>query len=71
MQDFVEAAVAAEFLFHDRDKYVHTDRDPDLGLHRVVARTVEVFDPQMLFDPFEEQLSLPIIMPPKLSLVSS
>jgi len=59
LQNFGEAAVQLQFLFHDRHKHVHADRDPDLGLHRIVGRTVERFDLQMLFDPFEEQFHLP------------
>ena len=31
----------------------------DLGLHGMLARAIERLDPQVLLDPFEEQLDLP------------
>jgi hypothetical protein len=30
-----------------------------LRFHGIVRRAVELFDPEMLLDPFEEQLDLP------------
>jgi len=38
---------------------INACRDPDLGLHSVLAEPVESLDPQVLLDPFEEQLDLP------------
>lgn len=38
------------------------DGAPDLRLHCVLARAQELLDPQMLLDPFEEQLDLPTIL---------
>ncbi len=46
-------------LFDDCDEHVRGHRNPDLRLHRVLARAEEAFDSQMLLDPFEEQLHLP------------
>lgn len=43
----------------DGYEQVGTDGDPDLSFDCVLRSTVEGFDPQMLFDPFEEQLDLP------------
>jgi hypothetical protein len=43
----------------NRHHHVNPDRNPDLGLDRVAARAEERLDPQMLLDPFEEQLDLP------------
>src|SRR5271165_724881 len=40
-------------------QHIDTNGNPYLGLHRVVAGPVKVFDPQVLLDPFEEQLHLP------------
>lgn len=38
---------------------INADRDPDLGAHGVLAGSVEGLDPQVLFDPFEEEFDLP------------
>ena len=46
-------------LFDDGDEYVGRDRGPDLRLHGVFRRAVELLDPQMLFDPLEEEFDLP------------
>ncbi len=43
------------------NQHVSADCYPNLRLHRVLARTVEHFDSQMLLDPFEEQLHLPAL----------
>jgi len=48
-----------KFLFHDGDKQVGADCDPDLRFDRVRGRAVECLDPQMLLDPFEEEFDLP------------
>lgn len=50
-----------KFLFYDGHQDVDADRDSDLGFHRVVARAVKRFDPQVLFDPAEGQLDLPAL----------
>src|SRR6516162_10913724 len=46
-------------LFENRHQQVNRNGNGDLGTHGVLAGTIESFDPQMLFDPFEEQLDLP------------
>jgi hypothetical protein len=43
------------------DQHIGADGDPDLRLHRVLARAVESLDAQMLLDPLEEQLHLPAL----------
>lgn len=43
------------------DQHVSADRNPDLRLDRVLGGSVKRFDPQMLFDPLEEQLDLPAL----------
>ena len=48
-----------ESLLQDRDHQVDTDGNPDLRLHCVGRSTVECFDPEVLFDPLEEQFDLP------------
>jgi len=50
-----------KFFFHDGHQDVNAHGDPDLRFHGVVARAVESFDPQVLFDPAEEQLDLPAL----------
>lgn len=71
LQNVGQAPFDPQFLFHDGHEHVDTDGDPDLRLHGIVACAVESFDSQMLLDPLEEQLSVPIIMPPKITLLSS
>ncbi len=44
-------------LFDDRHQHIDADGDPDLSFHRILGCTEKCFDPQMLFDPFEEQLA--------------
>ena len=46
-------------LFYYRYQDVNRDRNPDLRLDRVLGCTIESFDPQMLFDPFEEDFDPP------------
>jgi len=42
----------AEFLLHDRDE--DADRDPNLCLHRIIARAEEGFNTKVLLDPLEK-----------------
>jgi len=44
----------SETFFGNGDQHISTDRDPDLGLDRVLGSTKKRLDPQMLLDPFEE-----------------
>jgi len=46
-------------LFHDSHEYVDGYGDPDLGLHGILGGAIERLDPEVLLDPFEEQLDLP------------
>ena len=55
----VEACFQPETLSDDGHEHVDGHGDPDLGLHCVLALPVECLDPQMLFDPFEEEFHLP------------
>ena len=48
-----------EPFLDDGDQHVYTDRDPYLCLHGILRGPVKRLDPQMLFDPFEEELNLP------------
>src|SRR5712691_212997 len=59
LQDFAEWPIDSQFAFDNRDQNVDADRNPNLRLHGVRTRAVEGFDPQVLFDPFEEQFDLP------------
>jgi hypothetical protein len=43
------------------DQHISADRDPDLRLDRVLGGSEKRLDPQMLLDPFEEQLDLPAL----------
>jgi hypothetical protein len=53
--------IQAQTLFDDGDQHVSGDRSPYLRLDRVLGRSEERFDAQMLLDPFEEQLGLPAL----------
>jgi len=46
-------------LFQDGQQKVNDHSDPDLGLNRVGGRTVKGLDPEVLFNPLEEQLDFP------------
>ena len=46
-------------LFDDGNEHVHGDGDPDLSFDRILGSAIEGFDPQMLFDPLEEDFDLP------------
>jgi len=48
-----------KLLFDDRYQHINRYGDPDLSLHCVLGCTIKGLDPQMLFDPFEEQFHLP------------
>ena len=49
----------SQALFDNSYQYIDGDRNPDLGLDRVLRGAIECLDPQVLLDPFEEQLDLP------------
>jgi len=38
---------------------VGADRDPDLGVNRVLTRSVKRLDSEVLFDPFEKEFDPP------------
>ena len=59
LEEFVEAVLEPELLLEDGHQHVHTDRGPDLGLHRIHGGAVERLDPQVLLDPLEEEFDLP------------
>ena len=59
LQNFAEATFDAEFPPDNGHEHVNADRNPYLNSYCVVARSVERFDMQILFDPFEKQLDLP------------
>src|SRR3990167_4454495 len=46
-------------LLHDGHQHVHGNGNPDLSLYGVLACSVKILDPEMLFDPFEEQFHPP------------
>jgi hypothetical protein len=59
LQDLGQTQLQAKFLTHDRHQHVNADGNPNWRLDRVVACAEKVFDPQILFDPLEEQLYPP------------
>ena len=44
---------------NDGNQYVNADCGRDLGFDCVLGAAKEAFDPQVLFDPLEEQFDLP------------
>jgi hypothetical protein len=44
---------------NDGNKHISRDGNPYLSFYRVFRSAVECLYPQMLLDPFEEQLDLP------------
>ena len=59
LEGSVESAGELKLLVKDGHHEVNGDCNPDLGLHRIGARTEVVFDAQVAFDPFEEEFDLP------------
>ena len=55
----MEGGLQIQALPDDGDENVHGHRHPDLRLHGVLGRAVELLDAQVLLDPLEEQLDLP------------
>jgi len=48
-----------ELLFEYGDQHINRDGDPDLSLDSVLRSAIEIFDAQVLLDPFEEKFYLP------------
>ena len=57
LEQSVEGGVEGEALLNDGNQDVDGNRDPYLRPNRVVRCAVELFDPQMLLDPFEKQFT--------------
>src|ERR1700719_2411409 len=54
-------SVQVEALPDDGDEDIDGDRDPNLRLHRIFRRAVELLDAQVLVDPLDEPLHLPSV----------
>ena len=59
LQNPGQTVVEGEGLFETGNEKICADCDPDLGSYGVVRGSEEGLDPQVLLDPFEEQLDLP------------
>lgn len=59
LQNIVEWGLQVHPFPDDRDEGVNGDGHPDLRSYRVLRCPVKRFDPQVLFDPAEEQFHLP------------
>ena len=59
LEDFMHTSLRFEALLYNRHEDVHTNRDPDLGLDRILGGAIESLYPQMLLDPLEEKLHPP------------
>ena len=54
LEDFIEAGIQAQTFPDNSHKNIYGDSNPDLGLHCGGRSTIECFDTEMLFDPFEK-----------------
>jgi len=54
-----QANLQMKLFAQNGHEQINANRDPDLGLDRVIARPKEMLDAQVLFDAFEKQLNLP------------
>ena len=59
--DFEDWPFQLEVVFNDCDEAVSDDCDVDLYAHRIFRLSPELFDTEMLFDPFEEEFHLPAV----------
>lgn len=59
LQNCVEIQGQAEPFANDGHEQIAADGDPDLGFDGVLRGAIKGLDPQMLLDPFEEQLDMP------------
>jgi len=55
--------IHGQLLLYDRNECVNRDRHPDLRPDGVLRRPVKRLNPQVLFDPTEEQFDLPVVEP--------
>src|SRR5271170_8279803 len=59
LQNLRQTKLQSKFLAHDSHQHVNADGNPDLRLDSVLAGAEKVLDPQILFDPLEEQFHPP------------
>jgi len=59
LQKIVERKFHVHLLLDDRDERVNRDGHPDLRSYRVLRSPIKRLDPQVLFDPAEEQFDVP------------
>jgi hypothetical protein len=59
LEDSVEIGAKAKALPDDGEEQIDRGGDPDLCFDCIGGSSEEGLDPQMLFDPLEEQFDLP------------
>ena len=59
MQHGIQAGLQLQLFLDDGYEDINGDRDPDLGLHRILGSPIKSLDAEMLLDPFEEQFDFP------------
>lgn len=59
--DLEDGPAQLEVVLNDCNEAVGDDCDVDLYAHRILGLSPELFDTEMLFDPFEEQFHLPAV----------
>src|SRR4030042_2085470 len=59
LEDFVQVQIESQLFLQDGHQHVYCDGNPDLGLHGIRRCAIERLDPQVLFDPLEEEFHFP------------
>ena len=62
MQEVAQRNTYSEFFVRHQSDQIDANSNPDLGLHRIERVAKEVFDHQVLLEPFEEQFDLPALL---------
>ncbi len=62
LKDFVNGSFKFHSALQDGYKTVGTDGSVDLDPYRVFSFTLELFDFEMLFHPFEEEFNFPSVL---------
>ena len=62
LENFVQSCRAAQAFFEQGDQRIDRHRHPELGANGIGAGAVKDLDPQVLFEPAEEQFHLPALL---------
>lgn len=62
VQEIAQGNVGVDFFVGDQSDQIHANGNPDLRFHCIERVAKEVFDHQVLLEPFEEQFDLPALL---------